>query len=127
MHNFKELIVWKEAMRLAKTVYVLCLEFPADERFGLTTQVKRCAVSIPSNIAEGAGRNSDKDFLRFLSLSTGSIFELETQLLLASDLGFVESNKVNIILEDVAGLQKNFTDLVNNLNQKFVLLSNHDT
>ena len=106
MHNFKELIVWKEAMRLAKTVYVFCLEFPADERFGLTTQIKRCAVSIPSNIAEGAGRNSDKDFLRFLSLSTGSIFELETQLLLASDFGFVESNKVNIILEDVAGLQK---------------------
>ncbi len=106
MHNFKELIVWKEAMRLAKTVYVLCLEFSADERFGLTTQIKRCAVSIPSNIAEGAGRNSDKDFLRFLSLSTGSIFELETQLLLASDFGFVESNKVNIILEEVASLQK---------------------
>jgi four helix bundle protein len=106
MHNFKELIVWKESMRLAKTVYVLCLEFPADERFGLTTQIKRCAVSIPSNIAEGAGRNSDKDFLRFLSLSTGSIFELETQLLLASDLGFVDLNKVNTILADVAGLQK---------------------
>jgi four helix bundle protein len=106
MHNFKELIVWKDAMKLAKSIYLICQEFPGDERFGLITQIKRSAVSVPSNIAEGAGRNSDKEFLRFLSISTGSLFELETQLLLAADLGFINLDNVNTLLDDVAYLQK---------------------
>lgn len=106
MHNFEELIVWKDSMKLTKSIYLVCLEFPGDERFGLTTQIKRSAVSVPSNIAEGAGRNSDKEFLRFLSISTGSLFELETQLLLAADLDFINLDKVNSLLDDVADLQK---------------------
>lgn len=106
MHNFKELIVWKDFMKLAKSIYLVCLEFPGDERFGLTTQIKRSAVSVPSNIAEGAGRSSDKEFLRFLSISTGSLFELETQLLLAADLDFINLDKVNTLLDDVADLHK---------------------
>lgn len=106
MHNFKELIVWKDSMKLAKSIYLVCLEFPGDERFGLTTQIKRSAVSVPSNIAEGAGRNSDKEFLRFLSISTGSLFELETHLLLAADLDFINLDRVKTLLDEVADLQK---------------------
>ncbi len=106
MHNFKELIVWKDSMKLAKSIYLVCLEFPGDERFGLTTQIKRSAVSVPSNIAEGAGRNSDKEFLRFLSISTGSLFELETHLLLAADLDFINLDWVKTLLDEVADLQK---------------------
>jgi four helix bundle protein len=106
MHNFKELIVWKESMKLAKTVYVNLLELPKDEQFGLASQIKRSVISIPSNIAEGAGRSSDKEFLRFLSITTGSLFELETQLLLAADLGFIDTQKLSSMLDEVTGLQK---------------------
>lgn len=106
MHNYKELIIWKESMRLAKEAYLVSAAFPQDERFGLTSQVRRCAVSIPSNIAEGAGRKSDKEFLHFLSLASGSIYELETQLLLCIDLGYAQSVKLNDCFMLISALQK---------------------
>ncbi len=65
MHKLEDLIIWKKAIELTKQVYLICLELPQDERFGLTSQVKRAAISIPSNIAEGAGRNSNKEFVHF--------------------------------------------------------------
>lgn len=106
MHNFKELIVWKEAMKLAKATYIASANFPQDERFGLTSQIRRSAVSVPSNIAEGSGRNSDKEFLNFLSISAGSSYELETQLLLSIDLGFVTEEQVQEPLANVTVVQK---------------------
>ncbi|MCG9910412.1 MAG: four helix bundle protein [Flavobacteriales bacterium] len=106
MHNYKELIIWKESMRLAKEAYLVSAAFPQDERFGLTSQVRRCAVSIPSNIAEGAGRKSDKEFLHFLSLASGSIYELETQLLLCIDLGYSQSIKLDDCFMLITALQK---------------------
>lgn len=106
MHNFKELIVWQEAMKLAKAVYIASGRFPQDERFGLVAQIRRCAVSVPSNIAEGAGRKSDKEFLHFLAVSAGSIYELETQLLLSHDLGFAHRDDVDSILVTITALQK---------------------
>ncbi|MFC6996213.1 four helix bundle protein [Rufibacter roseus] len=81
MHNFKELKIWQEAMTLAKKVFELSASFPANEKYGLTSQINRSAVSVPSNIAEGAGRGSDKEFIQFLNIARGSAFELETQLL----------------------------------------------
>ena len=90
MHDYKKLDVWKLAMEFAKEIYEVTESLPADERFGLTSQIKRCAVSIPSNIAEGAGRNSKKEFAHFLSIALGSTFELETQLLLADKLRLIE-------------------------------------
>lgn len=83
-----DLLVWQEAMKLAKAIYALTSGFPAEERFGLSSQMRRAAVSIPSNIAEGAARGSKKELLHFLTISRGSLSELDTQLTLASTLGF---------------------------------------
>ena len=82
-----KLEVWKEAMALVRTVYAVTRGFPKEETYGLALQLRRAAVSIPSNVAEGAGRDGDKEFLRFLSIARGSLSELETQLLIAADLG----------------------------------------
>lgn len=85
-HNFKHLEIWKQSMDLTKEVYSLVKTLPKEEQFGLINQIQRCSVSIPSNIAEGSGRNNDKEFRHFLALSLSSSYELETQLILASDL-----------------------------------------
>ncbi len=106
MHNFKELIVWQKARELVKQIYILTEKLPDDEKFGLISQLKRAAVSITSNIAEGAGRGTDKEFIRFLDVSNGSAFELETQLYLAYDLHFIEEEGLNKILEQVTEVEK---------------------
>ncbi len=85
--HFRELEVWQLAMDLAKRVYQATAEFPRDERYGLTSQIQRSAVSIPSNIAEGNARMTTKDYARFISVALGSVAELQTQLLLARELG----------------------------------------
>ena len=89
MRNFRELTVWQKAHGLVLEVYRGSSRFPADERFGLTAQVRRAAASIASNIAEGCGRGSDKDFARFLGIAAGSASEVEYQILLARDLGYL--------------------------------------
>jgi four helix bundle protein len=88
MKSHRDLDAWKRAMALARNVYAATQAFPPDERFGLTNQLRRAAVSVPSNIAEGAARGSPVEFIRFLHISLGSLAEVETQLLLASDLGY---------------------------------------
>ena len=98
MHKYRELEIWKRAIDLTVDVYALSKNFPDDERFGLTSQIKRAAVSVPSNIAEGAGRNSNKEFNQFLGISTGSIFEVETQLIIAERLNFLSSDQVEEVL-----------------------------
>lgn len=92
MRNFKQLEVWKEARSLNKEIYLLTESFPKTERFGLTAQIRRCSISIAANIAEGSAKESNKDFTRFLEISQGSCFELESHLLLANDIGFVENS-----------------------------------
>ena len=89
MYNYKELIVWQKSMTLVEKVYKLTSNFPAEEKFGLTSQIRRCAVSIPSNIAEGTGRKSKKVFRQFLEISNGSINELKTQLEISKRIGFL--------------------------------------
>lgn len=81
-HNFRELKIWKESINLVKQIYLLTSDLPKDEKFGLISQINRCSVSIPSNIAEGSGRTSDKEFLNFLNIAISSSYELETQLIL---------------------------------------------
>lgn len=83
---------WKQAMVLAQTIYVRTNIFPKDELYGLTSQMRRSAVSIPSNIAEGAARNSSKEFLQFIGIARGSLSELETQVLLAHEIGYLEND-----------------------------------
>ena len=97
----KDLKVWNQAMALAEEVYAITRRFPKEEFYGLTLQSRRAAVSIPCNIAEGAARHSKKEFLRFLSIALGSVAELETQLLLAQRIRFIDSNPTSSRIEEV--------------------------
>lgn len=106
MHNVEQLKVWQLAMEIAKEVYVLTNEFPSDEKFGLTSQIRKAAVSIPSNIAEGAGRYSDKEFAHFLSIASGSSFEVRTQLLIAVSLNYITNDKVELVIKRLSELEK---------------------
>ena len=106
MRNFKELKIWHKSRELVKNVYSITEKLPADERFGLISQMRRAAVSIVSNIAEGSGKESEKEFLRFLETAYSSAFELETQFILSEDLGFLDHNENEIILELIQEIQK---------------------
>ncbi len=107
LKTFRDLIAWQKSMQLAKEVYKATWLMPDSERFGLTAQMRRAAVSIPSNIAEGHGRQSLQDYLRFLKTSRGSLMELQTQLLLAEDIGFLRpnANLIDILSETDRVLQ----------------------
>ncbi|NHA06683.1 four helix bundle protein [Mucilaginibacter sp. HC2] len=116
MHNFKELKVWKAGIEISKIVFQLCKALPAEEKYGLISQMIRSAISIPSNIAEGCGRRSDKELYHFLSIALGSSFELETQLIIAKEFNYISQEKLDetstIITEIqkmVYGLQKSLT------------------
>ncbi|MBC8172632.1 MAG: four helix bundle protein [Chitinophagales bacterium] len=106
MHNYRELQIWKDGIALAKDIYILTNDFPKDELFGLTSQIRRSVVSIASNIVEGSGRDTAKDFNHFLAIATGSAFELDTQLTLAKEFNYVSEEKLNPILEKLSILQK---------------------
>lgn len=102
-------------MKLTSEVYKISAKLPSDEKYGLTSQIRRAAVSIPSNIAEGSSRGSDKDFSRFLSISLGSAFELETQILIAQDLSLLNSDDIKLIILKLEEIQK----MIIGLQQKF--------
>jgi four helix bundle protein len=106
MHNLKELKIWTKAIDLSVDVYKATAGFPVDERFGLTSQSRRSAVSIPSNIAEGAGRNSNKEFCNFLGIANGSSYELQTQLVISNRLNLLDDNLLNDMLQRIDELQK---------------------
>jgi four helix bundle protein len=106
MHNLKELKIWNKAIELAVDVYKATSSYPSDERFGLTSQSRRAAVSIPSNIAEGAGRNSKKEFSHFLGIANGSSYELQTQLVISNKLNLLDTNLLNSLLNEIDELQK---------------------
>lgn len=106
MHNFEKLLFWQKSIALAKDIYLICQNISADEKFGLISQMKRSAVSIPSNIAEGSGRNNNKEFNHFLEIALGSAFELQTQLILSKELNLLTEDSVNKILSDLIEIQK---------------------
>ncbi|TMU50987.1 four helix bundle protein [Flagellimonas algicola] len=112
MRNFRELEVWKDARKLVKEVYLITKLLPKTETYGLTQQIQRSAVSIPANIAEGCGKNSNRDFARFLQISLGSIYELETHLILCNDLGFIPSKEFKTLVKAIQLLQKRLTALI---------------
>lgn len=87
--SYKDLLIWKKGITIVKLVYQLVKTFPQEEMYALSSQLKRASVSIPSNIAEGYGRNTDKSFSHFLDIVRGSLFEIETQLIIAKELGFI--------------------------------------
>jgi four helix bundle protein len=94
MTDYKDLIIWQKSRLLVRTVYILTRKLPKEELFGLTNQVRRAVVSIPSNIAEGFNRGSDKEFIHFLRIAKGSAAEVETQLILCVDLGYLDSDDI---------------------------------
>ena len=106
MHNFRQLQIWKEGMAVTKSAYFCLAAFPQHERYGLASQISRCAVSVPSNIAEGSSRSSNKEFARFLSIALGSLFELETQLIIAVEVGFISLESTEVLMKDIIQLQK---------------------
>lgn len=116
MKDHKDLDVWKQSMLLAEDVYALTKEFLSEERFGLSSQIKRAVVSIPSNIAEGAGRKGDKEFIQFLYIAMGSLSELETQLILSDRLQFV--NSIEIYLNQIEKIKKMLFGLIRYVNNK---------
>jgi four helix bundle protein len=110
MHKLKDLKIWNKAIDLATDVYRLTANFPNEEKYGLTSQIRKSAVSIPSNIAEGAGRNTNGEFRHFLGISNGSSYELQTQLIISNNLGLIDNNGVERALSEIDQLQKmNFT------------------
>lgn len=106
MHDFKKLVIWQKAMEIVKNVYILTNTFPKEERYSLTSQLRRSAISIPSNISEGAGRNTNGEFKNFLGIANGSINELMTQLILSKQLGLVEDQIIQPIIKDLIEVQK---------------------
>jgi four helix bundle protein len=99
MKTFRELIVWQKSMSFVTDVYKVSKQFPIDENFGLTSQIRRSAVSIPSNIAEGYGREGLNDYLRFLNIAMASLFELQTQLEIAYNLEYINKDKFDTLYE----------------------------
>jgi four helix bundle protein len=106
MHNFRELKIWQRSRIFVKHIYKVTKRFPGDERFGLTDQLRRAAVSISSNIAEGCGRGTDKQLIHFLYIAQGSMCEVETQIILAYDLEILEEKAYNYLIQEIDELQK---------------------
>ena len=95
--TYKDLLIWQKGIEIVKATYLLCREIPNDEMYGLQSQIKRASVSIPSNIAEGWGRNYTKNYIQFLKYSRGSLLELETQVIIAKELKFISAESFNKI------------------------------
>ena len=106
MHKFKELNIWKNSMELTVDIYHLTKSYPDTEKFGLISQIQRCSTSIPSNIAEGSSRLSNKDFARFLQIALGSAFELETQLTISKKVHNLDNNIIDKLIIRVVEIQK---------------------
>lgn len=106
MHQFKNLEIWKRSRYFCSKIYAVTSNFPDNEKFGITNQLRRASVSIPSNIAEGSSRASNKEFSRFLEVAIGSTYEIETQLLISNDLEFLEFDTLKILLYELEEIIK---------------------
>ena len=115
MKDFRQLRVWEKAHQLTLTVYRITKAFPSDERYGLTSQIRRASVSVPSNIAEGCGRSSDAELARFMEIAMGSASEVEYQILLARDLGYVAGTEYGDIYGRVCEVKRMLTSFIQKL------------
>jgi four helix bundle protein len=113
--SYRDLDVWKLAIEIVKDIYRVTEKFPPPELFGLTNQLRRAAISIPSNIAEGQGRNSSKEFRQFLAIALGSLAEVETQLIIASEIGYLASSEPTKLLADLDTIRKMIKSLSGSL------------
>ncbi|WP_417601708.1 four helix bundle protein [Owenweeksia hongkongensis] len=115
MRNFKKLLIWQKGMEIVKATYELTNKLPTEEKFGLTSQMRRCAISVPSNIAEGSCDRSKKHYQHYIEIATGSSFELETQALICKEIGFVSEEHIQPLLLLIEEEQKMLTSFINKL------------
>ncbi|WP_282134796.1 four helix bundle protein [Seonamhaeicola maritimus] len=115
MRDFKKLDIWKNGIELVKQVYLLSDKLPSEEKFGLRSQITRASVSVPSNIAEGCSRNSEIEFKRFLEIAIGSLFEVETQLIIAQELKFIEIKELETVFSLIQKEAKMINSLINKI------------
>lgn len=117
MRTFRDLLIWQKAMTLVTKTYTISSNFPKEEQFGLTSQIRRCSISIPSNIAEGYGRNTNKDYHRFLTISIGSLFEFQTQIEIAYNLKYISEIEFNTIFENSRELERMISSFMNKVKE----------
>ncbi|WP_298144593.1 four helix bundle protein [Flavobacterium sp.] len=116
MRDYKTLQVWEKSHELVKSVYAVCAKFPKEELYALTSQMKRSATSIPTNIVEGCGRRTDKDFCRFLYIAFGSANELEYQIMLSAELKFIDTTESQHLSEKIEEIKKMLSSLIRKIN-----------
>jgi len=116
--TYRDLIVWQKAMATVTEVYGISKSIPASEIYGLTSQMRRCAVSIPSNIAEGYGRHSTNDYVRFLQIASGSLYELQTQLEISVNLGYFKKSEIERLIELTGEIERMLSSLIRKLNNR---------
>lgn len=115
MKTYRDLLVWQKSMTFVTNIYQVIKTFPKEEIYGLTSQIRRCAISIPSNIAEGYGRNSTNDYIRFLQISMGSIFEIQTQLEIAKNLDYLNKSKFQEAYDMSREIERMLSSLIHKL------------
>jgi four helix bundle protein len=118
LKNYKDLKVWQKAYQLCLEIYKNTKKFPVEERYGLTSQIRRAVISIPSNIAEGYGRRTTKEYIQSLYIAYGSICELETQILLAGDLGYIKEDVLKKLQINIGDIERMLKALVKSLENK---------
>ena len=122
--SYKDLLIWQKGIEITEKTYQLTKDFPAEEQFSLTSQMRRCAISIPSNISEGYGRNSTKSYIQFLRIARGSLFELETQLIIAKKLNYVLNKELNdsifLLIEEESKMINSFIKKLD-INNKMIV------
>jgi len=125
MHKIEDLKIWQKSIELTTLVYKVVTMLTSDEKYGLTSQIKRSSVSIASNIAEGAGRNSNKEFKHFLSIANGSSNELQTQLILTKELNLISKENLNPVLNLIIEIQKMNYSFQKSIDTKISILNTH--
>ena len=118
METHKDLRVWQQSIEMVTSIYLMTQSFPKEEMFGLVSQLRRASVSVPSNIAEGYARGTDKEKLHFLRISSGSMSEVETQLMLGLNLGYIDQEKYNELSETVTSVWKQLNSLISSIKKK---------
>ncbi len=118
METHKDLRVWQQSIEMVTSIYLMTQSFPKEETFGLVSQLRRASVSVPSNIAEGYARGTDKEKLHFLRISSGSMSEVETQLLLSLNLGYIDQEKYNELSEIVTSVWKQLNSLISSIKNR---------
>jgi four helix bundle protein len=118
LRNYKDLKVWQRSYKLCLEIYRVTKGFPKEERYGLTSQIRRAAASVPSNIAEGYGRKTTPEYIKFLYVAYGSNCELETQILLSGDLGYIETDKLKKLQNEIGEVERMLKALIKSLENK---------